>query len=386
MLGMSERLRVLIVEDSEDDALLLVRVLRQAGYDTLFRRVQSEPDMVAALDAQGWDIVLSDHNMPAFSSQRALKLVRNRGLDTPFIIVSGMIGEAAAVEAMRAGAQDYIMKGQFARLAPAIERELRDAQARRERVLAEKALMAQTEELRIARDIQENLSPSEMPRIDGYDIAGLSRPAEATGGDYFDFFPIRDGSLGLVVGDVTGHGIGPALLMSDVRACLRALAQTCNGIGEIIRHANRLLEADLGEDRFITLIVASLNAREHRLEYLNVGHPAAYVLGADGVVKAHLTSEVPAIGLNREGAFPAVGVAQLAPGEIVLFLTDGVLESSSPAGEDFGVERVLQVVRDHAAETATQIVGAVANAVRQFSAPASQQDDITVVVMKVLCF
>jgi len=127
-----------------------------------------------------------------------------------------------------------------------------------------------------------------------------------------------------------------------------------------------------------------LNARKRRLEYINVGHPAAYVLGADGAVKGHLTSETPAIGLNREGTFPAVGVAQLAPGEIVLFLTDGVLESSSPAGEDFGVERLLQVVRDHAANSASQIVGAVTNAVRQFSAPAAQQDDITVVVVKVV--
>lgn len=380
---MSELLRVLIVEDSEDDTLLLVRVLRTAGYDMVFRRVQSEPEMVAALDAQSWDIVLSDHSMPGFSSGQALKLVRDRGLDTPFIIVSGMIGEAAAVEAMRAGAQDYIMKGQFARLAPAIGRELRDAQARREQVLAEKALLAQSEEMRIARDIQEGLFPAEMPRIDGYDIAGLSRPAEATGGDYFDFFPLRDGNLGLVVGDVTGHGIGPALLMSDVRACLRALAQTCNGIGEILTHANRLLEVDLGEDRFITLIVASLNAGKRRLEYMNAGHPTARVLGRDGTVKAQMTATAPALGLNRDGLFPAVEVVQLEPGDLVLFLTDGVLESASATGEEFGAERVLQVVRKNSGATALQIVNAVADAVHRFTEPAAQQDDITIVVMKV---
>jgi sigma-B regulation protein RsbU (phosphoserine phosphatase) len=381
---MNERLRVLIVEDSEDDTLLLVRVLRQAGYETVFRRVQTESEMTEALDSQSWDIVLSDHNMPGFSSGHALKLVRGRGLDTPFIIVSGMIGEAVAVEAMRAGAQDYIMKGQFARLAPAIDRELRDAQARRDRVLAEKALMAQTEELRIARDIQEGLFPSVMPRIDGYDIAGLSRPAEATGGDYFDFFPMRDGSLCLVVGDVTGHGIGPALLMSDVRACLRALAQTCTGMAEIMTHANRLLEADLGEDRFITMIAASLNAPEHRIEFMNAGHPAALVLGPDGVIKAQLTAAAPALGLNRGGSFPKAEVAQLAPGDMVLFLSDGVLESASPDGEDFGLDRVIQVLRAQAGTSAAQISGAVADAARRFSAPAKQQDDITVVVLKVL--
>lgn len=381
---MSEPLRVLIVEDSEDDTLLLIRVLRQAGYDTTYLRVQSEKEMSEALDAQGWDIVLSDHNMPGFNSSQALKLVRERGLDTPFIIVSGMIGEAAAVEAMRAGAQDYIMKGQFARLGPAIARELRDAQARRERVLAEKALLAQTEELRIARSIQEGLFPAHMPRLDGCDIAGLSRPAEATGGDYFDFFPMRDGSLGLVVGDVTGHGIGPALLMSDVRACLRALAQTCSGIGEIMTQANQLLEADLGEDHFISIIMASLNAKEHRLEFLNAGHPEALVISREGAIKNRLTATAPAVGLNRDGQFPTPGRIHLAAGDIVVFLTDGVLEAPSPSGEDLGVDRVLQVIRKFAGSTAAQIAAAISDAALRFTAPAAQQDDITVVVVKTL--
>src|ERR687890_1218030 len=132
-------LRVLLVEDSEDDALLLVRRLRKGGYDPTWERVDTPADMEAALDGAGWDLVISDHSMPAFSSSAALGLLRRKGfVDLPFIIVSGQIGEDAAVAAMKAGAHDYLMKDDLARLNTAIERELRDADVRRERRRAEK--------------------------------------------------------------------------------------------------------------------------------------------------------------------------------------------------------------------------------------------------------
>src|SRR5918995_6607316 len=121
---MEVKLRVLIVEDSEDDALLLVRTLRRGGYDTTWERVDTAADMEAPLDGRDWDLVISDHYMPAFSSSAALGLLRSKGfVDLPFIIVSGQIGEDAAVAAMKAGAHDYLMKDNLARLNSAIERE-----------------------------------------------------------------------------------------------------------------------------------------------------------------------------------------------------------------------------------------------------------------------
>jgi len=135
---MSAPLRVLLVEDSEDDALLLLRVLRRGGYDPTYERVDTAPAMEAALDGGSWDLVVSDHGMPAFSSSEALGLLRRKGfVDLPFIIVSGQIGEDAAVAAMKAGAHDYLMKDNLARLNSAIERELREADVRRERRQAE---------------------------------------------------------------------------------------------------------------------------------------------------------------------------------------------------------------------------------------------------------
>ncbi|MDR9459615.1 MAG: ATP-binding protein [Dehalococcoidia bacterium] len=144
---MSTPLRVLIVEDSEDDAVLLSRELQRAGYDPVSERVDTPEAMKAALDGQPWDVVLSDYSMPRLSMSEALTMVKEKGLDLPFIIVSGAIGEEAAVASMRAGVHDYVMKGKLARLAPVIERELREAKMRRERKRMEEALR-QSEKMR----------------------------------------------------------------------------------------------------------------------------------------------------------------------------------------------------------------------------------------------
>ncbi len=137
---MDKDLRVLLVEDSEDDALLLERELRRHGYRPAMRRVDNATDLTQALADSAWDVVITDHNLPGFSSAAALDLVRQADLDAPVIIVSGTIGEEAAVAAMKAGAADYIMKGNMARLVPAIERELRDAEVRRKHRQAESTI------------------------------------------------------------------------------------------------------------------------------------------------------------------------------------------------------------------------------------------------------
>jgi two-component system cell cycle sensor histidine kinase/response regulator CckA len=133
-------LRLLLVEDSEDDAQLLVRRLTRGGFEVQAERVQTAGDFQAALDRQPWDIVIGDHSMPQFSGGAALAMMRERGLDVPFIFVSGTISEAAAVAAMSEGASDYVAKDNLARLVPAIERELREAAERRARRESETTL------------------------------------------------------------------------------------------------------------------------------------------------------------------------------------------------------------------------------------------------------
>jgi PAS domain S-box-containing protein len=137
---MKSHLQVLIVEDVEDDLLLLLRELRRSDYTLDYVRVETADAMQAALDRQAWDIVIADYSLPSFSAPDALKLLQQRHLDLPFVIVSGTIGEEVAVAAMKAGAHDYIIKGNLTRLIPAVERELRDAAERQSRQVAEQAL------------------------------------------------------------------------------------------------------------------------------------------------------------------------------------------------------------------------------------------------------
>jgi len=137
---MNKEIRILLIEDSEDDALLLIRKLKRGDYKIFYRIVDTPEDMKKELDENYWDIIISDYSIPGFGGLAALELLKKKGIDIPFIIVSGAIGEELAVEAMRAGVQDYIMKDKLARLIPAIERELREAKIRRDHREAKAAL------------------------------------------------------------------------------------------------------------------------------------------------------------------------------------------------------------------------------------------------------
>ncbi|MDW7771766.1 MAG: ATP-binding protein [Desulfobulbaceae bacterium] len=167
-------LRLLIVEDSEDDALLLLRELKKRGYAPLSRRIETPEAMIAALREEQWDIIISDYVLPRFNGMAALEILRQSGLDLPFIIVSGKIGEEVAVAAMKAGAHDYILKGNLTRLASAVERELRDAAVRRKKRRAEEALKRSHEELeqRVRERTEElRISKVELERL----VAELER-------------------------------------------------------------------------------------------------------------------------------------------------------------------------------------------------------------------
>jgi signal transduction histidine kinase len=155
---MGTPLRVLIVEDSEDDTLLLLRELRQGGLEVVSERVETPSGMGAALAEHTWDVVISDYSMPHFSAPAALRVLQDKGLDLPFIIVSGTVGEETAVAAMKAGAHDYLMKGNLTRLVAAVQREVREAEVRRERRRAEAALVARTRQLEAIRAVTAEIT------------------------------------------------------------------------------------------------------------------------------------------------------------------------------------------------------------------------------------
>ncbi len=179
---MGKPLRVLVVEDSPDDAELMLRELHRAGYDVTAQRVQTPGAMRAALAGGPWDVILSDHSLPQFSAPAALRVLKESDLDIPFILVSGSIGEEAAVAAMQTGARDYIVKGNFARLAPAVERELGEATVRLEHRRAEVALrtserrLAEAEQLAQLGNWEWHIPTNSMTWSDGlYQVLGVPR-------------------------------------------------------------------------------------------------------------------------------------------------------------------------------------------------------------------
>lgn len=508
---MNKPLRVLFVEDSDVDTELILRILRKAGYDPAFERVDTAEAMEAALKRGPWDLVLADYRMPQFSAPEALSLLKSSGLDLPFIVVSGGIGEATAVAAMKAGAHDYLMKDNLARLVPAVERELREAENRAgkrrtadalreselryrlvcetakdaillvdisgtihfanpaveevfgyapeevvgkklsmlqperlrkrhleavarhlktgekrlnwnatempglrkdgveiplevafsdmeyggqrwfvgfvrdvsERKRTEKALQESEEQFRVAREIQQHLFPKAAPEVPGFDIAGTSRPAQAMGGDYFDYLSMLHNRLGLVVGDVTGHGVGPALLMSEARACLRLLAANHDDPGEIMTRANAALAQDVGSERFVTLLLTQLDPRSRTLKYVNAGHPPGYVFAPSGELRTTLKRTSLPLGIRADAVYTAAPAVPLVPGEIVVLLTDGFEEAVAPGERVFGIERIFRIVREHRDEPSAHIVRALCDDVQQFLQGEPQGDDITVVVAKV---
>jgi len=247
---MATPLHILIVEDSEDDAELLLHALRRGGYDPVFERVDSGSAMEMALARHKWDVVVADHNLPQFSSLRALDLLRENGYDIPFFIVSGSIEENLAAEAMKAGAQDYVMKDNLTRLCPAIERELREVQVRRDRLRAEATVEHQAH-----YDLLTNL-PNRTTFRDRLTVAlaqtGRNRKMLAILFVDLDRFKTIVDTLGHTIGDKVLRGVAERLRASleegDTLARMGGdefviLLPQINRADRAVRVAQRIIEA-----------------------------------------------------------------------------------------------------------------------------------------------
>ncbi len=241
-------------------------------------------------------------------------------------------------------------------------------------------------EMHLAAQVQKRLYPEQPPQMPGFDIAGAVFPAEATCGDYFDYLPIKDGILGIAIGDVCGHGLGPALIMAETRAFLRSLSRGASDLGGILSAINESLHPDLDEVRFVTLLLAHINVSARRLTYANAGHTPGYVLDRTGALKAELKATGLPLGMFPTSKYEADGDVGFEPGDMVVLLTDGITESQAPDGSWFEGERVLDVLRKHLNEPAEHIVLHVRRAVFEFTQGAKPSDDLTIVVCKAVAF
>ena len=255
----------------------------------------------------------------------------------------------------------------------AVGKDLTDRRLRQEQEL----------ELGIAGRVQQGLFPACAPEFPGFDLAGAAHPAAAMCGDYFDYFATEDGQLGIVIGDVSGHGLGPAVVMAETRGYVRAFMRTLPGATDVLRALNRALIEDLEDGRFVTMLLARLDTRTRVLTYANAGHPSGFVLGRDGRVRTVLESSGTPLGVSAAWGVTDAEPVALEPGDTVVLMTDGITESQAPDGSLLGAEGALQLVRAQLAGSAQQVLEGLVAGAQAFAEGGPQTDDLTAIICKV---
>ncbi len=252
---------------------------------------------------------------------------------------------------------------------------LREAESR--------AKVAQLEhDLGIARSIQQGLLPKAAPQITGFDIAGWNQPADETGGDYFDWQQLADGRVAVTVADVTGHGIGSALCMSACRAYARAGFTIEPDLSSFLNRMNKLLHQDLPTEKFVTLAAAVLDPIEATLQLISAGHgPLLFYSSSENCFRTY-EAQGPPLGLLSRITYCGVQELKFAQGDILVLVTDGFLEWANAQDNDFGEERLKEVIRAHRDLPSAAIISELYSAVIKFAGSMPQLDDLTALIVK----
>ena len=238
-------------------------------------------------------------------------------------------------------------------------------------------------ELTIAREVQRQLFPTEKPTVQGVEIEAVVRPARVVSGDYYDFLPLGPGRLGIALADISGKGISAALIMASLQAALRSQAMF-DGRGpgstaEIVTRLNKHLYSSTAPDRFATLFYGVYDAQTHRLEYTNAGHPAPLCISGKQVQR--LSAGGTVLGLFDDRQFESQ-VVDITPGSLLIAYSDGLTEAENADAEEFEEQRVLDVVLPMDQAPARAVLKNLLEAVNQWTGPAEQSDDITVIVAR----
>ena len=259
-----------------------------------------------------------------------------------------------------------------------------------------KTLLRIQHDLKIARRIQESTYPERLPELDGFDIAAWSEPAEETGGDTYDVVGIHGATIGdkilltdreagravLLLADATGHGIGPALSVVQVRAMLRVAVRMSLDLSEIATHINEQLCADLPTGRFITCWLGQLSSEDHSLRAVSAGQgPLLRYDAAQDEFEVRGADTTP-LGLFDHGKIDVPPALKMEPGDIYAVISDGIFEATDPAGEEFGVERVQRAIHEHRESSARDILAGIREAAEVFAQGEPPNDDRTIIVIK----
>ncbi len=254
------------------------------------------------------------------------------------------------------------------------------------RLLARKAEQERIKrELRVAQQIQERLLPSDLAQPEGFDLAGTNWPCDETSGDYFDVIPYGDGRLALVVGDVSGHGLGPALIMASTRALLHSSLVTRPDLEDVVNTINVYLERDIPANAFMSFFLGSLDPATRSFEYVSAGHNPPLLSGTDGSIE-ELERTGPVLGVLPEASYTVSAPRTLAAGNTLMLYTDGIFEAGNGKGEMYGEERLQASFAAHCAAgiPASAILDGVLADLTAFVDGEPFDDDVTCLIVRVL--
>jgi sigma-B regulation protein RsbU (phosphoserine phosphatase) len=243
-----------------------------------------------------------------------------------------------------------------------------------------------TRELELAREVQERLLPQTYPPIAGLDYAGACRPALGVGGDYYDFIRLSDTELGIAIGDVSGKGISAALLMAALRAYLHGQTlHRVTDLADVMVNLNRLVYESSSANRYATFFYAQYDASTRVLDYVNAGHnpPSIFRTRNDRHDVLRLETGGPVIGLMPDCTY-SQGRVTLEEGDVLVLFTDGISEAMNAAGEEWGEERLTQVVVANPALPARELIELITRTSNEFVAGAAQYDDMTLITARVI--
>jgi sigma-B regulation protein RsbU (phosphoserine phosphatase) len=380
------RARTLIADDDAGIVLALQILLGNNGYD--LETVSSPAAVLEAVRKSQFDVVLMDLNYTrdTTSGREGLDLVsRVHALDPtlPIVVMTGWGTVDLAVEAMRLGVCDFVQKPwDNSRLLKTLHKQVKHARARRNvqnRLAGERKLEAQLKrELSEARELQENLLASDQVTIEGLQVAIKWQPATTVGGDYIAAFMIDDKHAALCVADVVGKGLPAALLMANFQAALKSLVAQHLSPAEVSTRLNEVLYANIPLHKFVTAFYAVVNIPERTLTFTNAGHNPSLLVRSNGeCVRLEAGGSVL-------GAFPNLSFAQekieLREGDRLVLFTDGLTEAIDVTGEQFGEQRLLQLLHDQRSQSVEDLNQTLLSAAEEFCSNRFRDDAALMVV------
>jgi len=371
--------RVLLVDDVKDNITILIETLR---HEYRLGFALNGPDALKYAKFKSPDLILLDIMMPEMDGYEVCRRLKADPdtRDIPVLFITSLDEIENKTNAFEVGAVDYITK----------PFELLEIKARVKTHLtlkmARQALAAQRDRLQqsldLAMEVQQSLLPKENPRLAGLDIAGRSVYCDETGGDYYDFLNLGPGKIGLVVGDVSGHGIQSALLMTTVRGSLRQRIQKPDRLAQIVADLNRQFHSDVeSSGHFMTLFVCEVDTGNRSLRWIRAGHDPAMVYNVAAGTFHELGGGGLPLGVAQNSQFEE-RTGAFDHQQVLVIGTDGIWETFDIEGNRFGKDKLKKVIRSTAHLPAEAMAERVIEAVQHFRHPLKIEDDVTLVIVK----